>query len=164
MTANRDFIFAQLMGCGTNDLSMIDDAGIDMRDYIEYLEEEDKKPSLSDFVRFVVVRANEALLASWDREKENIRLEIEDKEAMLIKDYGEDYADEFPEDDDVQEIEFFKAPDKADKIIQKGLHLYFNCLDTHVSLPKSYIFEKYGVLDDANSVLGFTSIVCSGIE
>lgn len=157
--SKSDWALKEIFDCGLCDLSIIDDSGVDINEYIDSTDKENI--SLANFVDYVVRKADKLLKDEWAKRKEDILSDVEERHQENIKEYGEDYMEEFSEEDDVQTIFFYK--EKADDIIKKGLNCYFNFLDTHVSIPYAYELDRYNLLDEVNDLIGFTSVT-TGIE
>lgn len=154
--ANTEIALKTLFNCGTLDLSIIDDTNADVTDYIQNSD----TISLGGFVSYIVANANEILKNEWKSRKHDVMAEIEDMKKAAIEECGDDYdfydSDE-PED---QIIVFFE--NDADEIIEKGLSLYFNYLDTHIYLRNADFFDRFGILDSVNNYIGFTEVsVCN---
>lgn len=151
----KDWMLKEIFDCGLCDLSIINDSGVDVTEYLDSTDKADI--SLANFVDYVFQKANNCLKETWANNRENILNEIEERHQANIKEYGEDYMEKFPEDDDVQEIFFYK--EHADDVIEHGLSMYFNYLDTHISIPYAYELDKYNLLDEVNDLIGFTDVV-----
>lgn len=154
--SNSEWILKEILDCGLCDLSIINNAGVGATEYLESTDME--YISLADFVRYVFDKANETLKKEWNERREDILSEIDRMHQENIKLYGEDYMTKFADDDDVQTILFYLK--KADDVINNGLSLYFNYLDTHISIPYSYELDKFNLLDEVNALIGFTDIEC----
>ena len=158
--SNTDKAIMTLFNCGLYDLSIINDSGVDMYDYLDYVVDRDSI-SLNNFVEYIVEQANEALLDAWETDKEEIMDKISEMKKEIIEECGEDYFKEYPNDDEVRLIDFYE--NKADEIIHKGFSVYFNYLDTHISIPYADLLEELFLLDRPLEIIGFTGIE-EGIE
>ena len=69
--SNTDKAIMTLFDCGLYDLSIINDSGVDMYDYLDSVTDRDSI-SLRNFVEYIVEQANEALLDTWEADKEEI--------------------------------------------------------------------------------------------
>lgn len=156
MNSKKELALKTVFKCGICDLSIIDDTNADVEDYLESTD----CPSLEDFVAHIVKEANAILKKEWHSQKEEIMCNIKDLKQDIIKECGEDYFDENPHDDEVEAIDFFE--NQADTVINKGFSLYFNFLDTHISIPYAYILEEYHLFDEVNDFIGFTSVETTG--
>ena len=152
--SNTEWAMKEIFNCGFDDLSIIDDAGVDI---CEYLDSTDKECiSLENLVRFVVNKANETLQKNWEVEKEEIMQKIKELKEDMISECGEDYLTENPNDSEVRIIRFYE--EKADNVIKKGLSLYFNYLDTHISIPYADELREFFLLEEPEDIIGFTGI------
>ena len=152
--SKSEWALKEIFNCGLCDLSMINDSGVEITDYLDATDKENI--SLANFANYVLARANDLLREEWDKRREDILADIEERHQDNIKEYGEDYMETYAEDDDVQEICFYK--NLADDVIKRGLTMYFNYLDTHISIPYAYELDKYNLLDEVNDLIGFTTV------
>lgn len=158
--SNTDKALITLFYCGLYDLSIINDSGVDMYEYLDSVIDRDSI-SLRNFVEYIVEQANQALIDAWEADKEEIMDKVKDIREEIISECGEDYFTENPNDDEVRLVNFYE--NKAEEIINKGFSLYFNYLDTHISIPYADILDEMFLLDKASDIIGFTDIE-EGIE
>ena len=82
--------------------------------------------------------------------------QIKELKEDVISECGEDYLTENPNDNEVRIIRFYE--EKADNVIKKGLSLYFNYLDTHISIPYADELREFFLLEEPEDIIGFTGI------
>ena len=158
--SNTDKAIMTLFNCGLYDLSIINDSGVDMYGYLDSVIDRDSI-SLGNFVEYIVEQANQALIDAWEADKEEIMDKISEMKKEIIEECGEDYFAENPNDDEVRLVNFYE--NKVEEIINKGFSLYFNFLDTHISIPYADLLEELFLLDRPLEIIGFTGIE-EGIE
>ena len=154
MNTLSEALLAEIMDCGTSDLSIINESNADINDYIANTSK--GMISLQNFTEYLVKNANEILRNTWDREKDNIIFELEEIEKMIIADLGDRYDPDSPQDRDEEALYFFRH--NAQNVIHNGLRLDYNNLATIISIPYADLLDEYGLLDNANKYIGFTSI------
>lgn len=153
MYSKTEWALKEIFDCGLDDLSIINDAGVDITDYIQLNR---NNLSLNSFVEYIVEKANIALKETWEVEKEEVMDRIEEIKNEIKEECGEDYIKENPDDEEVKMIFFYE--NLIDKIIENGFSLYFNFLDTHITIPYEYELRKFFLLESAEEIIGFTTI------
>ena len=164
----RDAVLAMILGCGINDVKMLEDVKYDVLDVVEEEMQSGESLSFNQLLTDIATRGAETLIEDFVEKKEEIRILLEEEIAAYewdAKNMGIS-MDKLME----EEPEYTKLLEDHHRLAfidpQKDFHVYANCADTRIFLDNydfyaNYMYSDLAAIEDA---IGFTSILDSSVR